>query len=193
MTGITGLGISSHRQNRSWANFSGVHVGGLSGHSARACFVKLEFSNDRYADQIKADTRPGIPQCIHRDIRTIMGANIVDFQKVRDRKSAEIDAEILNYYLYLPPTLTPQQCAQGREMLNWSHEALAFRSGASLKAIQEFESGSRELRTVTRQALAYALEAEGLLLFPGYKPVKSNGCPGATLDPRQRNDFYLIE
>jgi DNA-binding transcriptional regulator YiaG len=122
-----------------------------------------------------------------------MDPNIVDFQKVRDFKSAEIDAQILDYYLYLPPTLTPQQCSQGRNMLAWSREALAFRSGASVKAIREFESGSRELRTVTRQALAYALEAEGLLFFPGFKPVKSNGCPGATLDPRQRNDFYLIE
>lgn len=122
-----------------------------------------------------------------------MDGNIVYFQKVQDRKSAEIDAQILDYYLYLPPTLTPQQCSQGRKMLAWSREALAFRSGASVKAIREFESGSRELRTVTRQALAYALEVEGLLFFPGHEPVKSNDCPGATLDPRQRNDFYLIE
>ncbi len=122
-----------------------------------------------------------------------MEPNVVDFQKMQDRKNAEIDAQILDYYLYLPPTLTPQQCSQGRNMLAWSCEALAFRSGASVKAIREFESGSRELLPVTRQALAYALEAEGLLLFPGFKPVKSNGCPGATLDPRQRNDFYMIE
>jgi hypothetical protein len=118
---------------------------------------------------------------------------VIDFQLAQDHQRAETDAQILDYYLYLPSKLTPHQCIQGRKLLAWSREALAFRSGASVKAIEEFESGSRELLCVTRQALAYALEAQGLLFFPGHAPFKSNGCPGATLDPRQRSDFHLIE
>ncbi len=78
-------------------------------------------------------------------------------------------------------------------MLGWSCEALAFRSGVSVKAIREFESGLREVRNVTRQALAHALESEGLLFFPGLMPIDGGGCPGATLDPRQRDDYHLIE
>lgn len=110
-----------------------------------------------------------------------------------ERNIAESDAQLRDYYLYLPPKLTPQQCVQARKLLGWSCQALAFRSGSSVKAIEQFESGTRELRNVTRQALAYALEAEGFLFFPGHEPVRSNGCPGPTLDPRQRNDFHLIE
>jgi len=114
-------------------------------------------------------------------------------QKAQNQTDAGFDEQIRDYYLYLSPKLTPQQCSRARAMLAWSCEALAFRSGASVKAIQQFESGSSCLRDVTRQALAYALEAEGLLFFSGHEPVRSNGCPGATLDPRQREDFYLIE
>jgi len=118
---------------------------------------------------------------------------VIDFQMAQDHKLAESDAQMREYYLYLPPKLTPEQCTQGRKMLGWSRQALAFRSGASVKAIDEYESGSRELLCVTRQALAYALETQGLLFFPGHAPFRSNGCPGTTLDPRQRDDFHLIE
>ncbi|MGB4488301.1 MAG: XRE family transcriptional regulator [Pseudomonas veronii] len=152
--------------------------------------IKFQFSNGNYDDPVKADTRSGITAAHMRHIGTIMDSNIVDLQKVRDGNN---DAQIRDYYLYLPPKLTPLQCSQGRTMLTWSCEALAFRSGASVKAIREFESGSRELRAVTRQALAYALEVEGLLFFPGCKPVKSKGYLWSTLDPRQRDDYYLIE
>jgi hypothetical protein len=105
----------------------------------------------------------------------------------------ETDARIRDYYLYLPSTLTPQHCTRARALLSWSREALAFRSGASINAIEQFESSSRPLNDVTRQALAYALEAQGLLFFAGHEPVWSNGCPGPTLDPRQRIDFHAIE
>lgn len=128
-----------------------------------------------------------------RHIGMIMSLSISDFQEARDRKSAELEAQILDYYLYLPSKLTPEQCSRGRAMLGWSDEALAFRSGASVKAIREFESGLRPLRSVTKQALAHALESEGLLFFPGLMPFDGGGCPGATLDPKQRDDFYLIE
>jgi hypothetical protein len=105
----------------------------------------------------------------------------------------DTDARIRDFYLYLPSTLTPHHCARARALLGWSREALAFRSGASVGAIAQFESGSRPLNDVSRQALAYALEAQGLLFFAGHEPVWSDGCPGPTLDPRQRIDFHLIE
>jgi DNA-binding XRE family transcriptional regulator len=123
----------------------------------------------------------------------IMSLSIGDLQEARDRKSFKIEAQLFDYYLYLPCKLTAPQCSRGRQMLGWSREALAFRSGVSLKAIGEFESGLRELRSVTKQALAYALESEGLLFFPGLMPINGGGCPGATLDPRQRYDYDLIE
>ena len=47
-------------------------------------------------------------------------------------------------------------------MLDWSVEALAFRSGVSPKAIRRIARGA-ELRRVTMQALAYAMELEGLV------------------------------
>lgn len=75
-----------------------------------------------------------------------MTKNIIDFEQARIAKKSLGDAEILDYFLNLPPTLTPQQCVQGRVILEWSQEALAFRSGASVKAIQEFEAGSRPLK-----------------------------------------------
>jgi ribosome-binding protein aMBF1 (putative translation factor) len=123
----------------------------------------------------------------------IMSVSVRDLQEARDRKNAEAEAQLFDYYLYLPSRLTPQQCSRGRAMLGWSCEALAFRSGVSVKAIREFESGLREVRNVTRQALAHALESEGLLFFPGLMPIDGGGCPGATLDPRQRDDYHLIE
>jgi DNA-binding XRE family transcriptional regulator len=123
----------------------------------------------------------------------IMSLSISDLQEARDRKSLRAEAQIFDYYLYLPCKLTALQCYRGRAMLGWSREALAFRSGVSIKAIAEFESDKRELRSVTKQALAHALESEGLLFFPGLMPIDGGGCPGATLDPRQRDDFDLIE
>jgi len=99
----------------------------------------------------------------------------------------------LNYFLNLPPTLTPQQCVEGRAILEWSQEALAFRSGASVNAIQEFEAGTRPLKWVTKQALAFAMETEGLIFIPNFSPSRGENCRGATQDPRLRDDFHLIE
>lgn len=118
---------------------------------------------------------------------------VIDFEQARIAKKSADDADILDYFLNLPPTLTSQQCVEGRAMLEWSQEALAFRSGASIQAIQEFEAGSRALKRVTKQALTFAMEAEGLIFIPNASPMKGENCRGVTSDPRLRDDFHQIE
>lgn len=86
-----------------------------------------------------------------------------------------------------------EHCAAAREMLGWSVEALAFRSGVTIKAIMDFESGKRQLRQVSLQALAFAMEAEDLIFIPKQAPFTSDCFGGATQDPRQRSDYHLIE
>ncbi|QVM98410.1 helix-turn-helix transcriptional regulator [Pseudomonas sp. SORT22] len=92
----------------------------------------------------------------------------------------------------LPLGFRGTHCAEARTMLGWSIEALAFRSGVSPGAIRRLENGA-ELRRVTMQALAYALEAEGLFFLPGHQPMKGDNLRGATPCPRTRDDFHLIE
>ena len=92
----------------------------------------------------------------------------------------------------LPLGFRSTHCAEARTMLGWSIEALAFRSGVSPGAIRRLEKGA-ELRRVTMQALAYALEAEGLFFLPGHQPMKGDNLRGATPCPRTRDDFHLIE
>jgi hypothetical protein len=93
----------------------------------------------------------------------------------------------------LPLSFSTDHCAPARAMLDWSVEALAFRSGVSVKAIRDLEKGRRTLRQVTMQALSFALETEGLVFFPGVNPMRGQNCRGGTLDPRTRDDFHLIE
>ena len=87
---------------------------------------------------------------------------------------------------------TALHCAQSREMLGWSQADLARESGVSEGAVQRFESGER-LRDVTHLALAFRLEAEGLVFFPGFAPSKGTNIRGTTPNPIERNDFALIE
>jgi DNA-binding transcriptional regulator YiaG len=119
--------------------------------------------------------------------------NIIDFQKARDDKRTEEDDAMFEFFLNQPPTLTPEQCSQGRTVLNWSQEALAFKSGVSVKTIKQFEVGTRAIRVVTKVALTFALESEGLIIIPGSRPMTSDSCRGITQDPRNRPDFHLIE
>lgn len=77
-------------------------------------------------------------------------------------------------------------------LLEWSVDALAFRSGVSPAAIRRVENGA-ELRRVTMQALAFAMEQEGLVFFPGHPPMRADNCRGATPDPRTREDYHLLE
>ena len=87
---------------------------------------------------------------------------------------------------------TPLHCAQARELLGWSLEQLSDKSKVSVPAIQRFEASER-VRDVTLLALAYSLEAEGLVFFPGFAPSWASNFRGTTPDPMSREDFALIE
>ena len=87
---------------------------------------------------------------------------------------------------------TPLHCAQARELLGWSLEQLSLKSKVSVPAIQRFEASDR-VRDVTLLALAYSLEAEGLVFFPGFAPSWASNFRGTTPDPMGREDFALIE
>ena len=87
---------------------------------------------------------------------------------------------------------TPLHCAQARELLGWSLEQLSHKSKVSVPAIQRFEASER-VRDVTLLALAYYLEAEGLVFFPGFAPSWASNFRGTTPDPMGREDFALIE
>ncbi|AZD09949.1 hypothetical protein C4K26_4568 [Pseudomonas chlororaphis] len=87
---------------------------------------------------------------------------------------------------------TPEHCTQARAMLGWSQEQLSQESGVSIAAIHRFEAGG-ELLDVTRLALAFRLEAEGLVFFPGFAPGRGMNIKGATPNPMERPDYAMIE
>ena len=87
---------------------------------------------------------------------------------------------------------TPLHCAQAREMLGWNLEYLSQQSGVSVPAIERFEAQG-PVRDVTRLALAYSLEAQGLVFFPGFAPGRGGNVRGTTPDPMGREDFAMIE
>ena len=87
---------------------------------------------------------------------------------------------------------TPKHCAQARAMLDWTVADLSRESGVSVEAIQRFEAGA-EVLEVTRLALTYRLEAEGLVFFPGFAPGRGMSVRGAAPNPVGRADFVMIE
>ncbi|MFP3443797.1 helix-turn-helix domain-containing protein [Pseudomonas sp. SIMBA_067] len=119
-----------------------------------------------------------------------MTADIITFPV--PNKAEEIPKEIEEFFADLPLGFRSEHCGPSRLALGWSVEALAFRSGVSPDSIRRVELGE-ELRRVTMQALAFALEAEGLIFFPGHPPLRSDDCRGATPDPKTRGDYHLIE
>lgn len=122
-----------------------------------------------------------------------MTEKIFNLDQIRSLKQAEIDKGFWLFAEDLPLGFSGTHCAKAREMVGWSVETLAFRSGVSPKAIRELELGSRKLRRVTMQALSYSLEKEGLIFIPGHDPMKGQNCRGGTTNPRGRDDFHLIE
>ena len=60
---------------------------------------------------------------------------------------------------------TAKHSVQARAMLGWSREELARQAGVTVDAVQQFEHQDE-----TRLALAFRLEAEGLVFFPGFAP-----------------------
>lgn len=122
-----------------------------------------------------------------------MTEKLIDLDKARRLKQDEFNRRMTLLVEDLPLGFSETHCAKAREMLGWSVEALAFRSGVSTKAIRELELGVRSLRRVTMQALSFSLETEGLIFIPGQNPMRGQNCRGGTTDPRTRDDFHLIE
>ncbi|MNG15866.1 hypothetical protein D3C84_997220 [compost metagenome] len=122
-----------------------------------------------------------------------MVGKIIDLQQIRALKEAGIEWGADPFLDTLSLSFSTAHCAAARVMLNWSVEALSFRSGVSVKAIRDLEEGRRILREVTMQALSFALEAEGLVFLPGLKPMRGENCRGGTTDPKHRDDFHLVE
>lgn len=119
-----------------------------------------------------------------------MPTDIIQFPTMPYHETRRDDLALLLNDLPLP-FLSPH-CEPARLQLGWSIDALAFRSGVSPGAIRCVENGA-ELRRVTMQALAYAMEMEGLVFFPGHPPMRADNCRGATPDPRSRGDYHLLE
>lgn len=122
-----------------------------------------------------------------------MTGKIIDLQQIRALKEAGIEWGPGPFIGDLPLSFSAVHCAPARAMLNWSAEALAFRSGVSVKAIKGLEEGRQTLRPVTMQALSFAFEAEALVFLPGLKPMRGHNCRGGTKDPRIRDDYHLLE
>ncbi|WP_082421422.1 helix-turn-helix domain-containing protein [Pseudomonas sp. NBRC 111140] len=93
---------------------------------------------------------------------------------------------------HLPLSFRGAHCQTARELLGWSIKELSSASGVTPQAIQRLEHGAH-LKTVSMQALAFALEAEGLVFFPGHPPLRGMNCRGSTKDPRCRLDYHLLE
>lgn len=99
-----------------------------------------------------------------------MAGKIIDLQQIRALKEAGIEWGPGSFFDDLPLSFSTVHCAAARAMLNWSVEALAFRSGVSVKAIMKLEEGRGALRPVTMQALSFAFEAEAQVFIPGQNP-----------------------
>lgn len=87
---------------------------------------------------------------------------------------------------------TPAHCAQARAMLGWSVEDLSREASVSVEAIQRFEA-QQPVLDVTRLALAYRFESEGLVFFPGFAPGRGMNLRGSTPNPVGRADFAMVE
>lgn len=93
---------------------------------------------------------------------------------------------------HLPLSFQGAHCAHARELLGWSIATLSSASGVSSQAIERLEGGAH-LNEVSLQALAFALEAEGLVFFPGHPSLRGMNCCGSTKDPHSRHDYHLLE
>lgn len=64
---------------------------------------------------------------------------------------------------------TAKHSGQARAMLGWSRDDLARQAGVAVEAVQQFENQG-DVEDEVRLALAFRLEAEGLVFFPGFVP-----------------------
>lgn len=121
-----------------------------------------------------------------------MTSHVLDRQTLSlnwDENQVEAIAWLMDH---LPVSFRGAHCRAARYLLSWSINDLSSASGVSSQAIQRLERGAR-LNEVSMQALAFALEAEGLVFFPGHPPLRGMNCRGSTKDPRNRRDYHLLE
>ena len=64
---------------------------------------------------------------------------------------------------------TAKHSVQARVMLGWSREELSRQAGVAVEAIQRLETQD-DVDDDTRLIVAFRLEAEGLVFFPGFAP-----------------------
>lgn len=83
---------------------------------------------------------------------------------------------------------TPRHSVQARAMLGWSQEHLAREAGVSVDAVQRFEAHG-EQREETQLAMAFRLEAEGLVFFHGFAPGWGVNVRGVTQLPVAHADY----
>ncbi|UII70349.1 helix-turn-helix transcriptional regulator [Pseudomonas sp. HN11] len=84
---------------------------------------------------------------------------------------------------------TAKHSVQARAMLGWSREDLARQAGVDVEAVKQFES-QHDVGDETRLALAFRLEAEGLVFFPGFAPgwgMSVRRCDTAASGPGAQN------
>ncbi|MEN5128524.1 helix-turn-helix transcriptional regulator [Pseudomonas alloputida] len=121
-----------------------------------------------------------------------MASHVTDRQSLRlnlDEDQIEAIAWLMDH---LPLGFRGIHCEPARELLGWSITDLSSVSGVTPQAIQRLERGAH-LNGVSMQSLAFALEAEGLVFFPGHPPLRGMNCRGSTKDPRNRRDYHLLE
>lgn len=61
---------------------------------------------------------------------------------------------------------TKNQCVAGRALLDWTQAELAEKSGASRRAISDFERGAAQPRGVTMDAIEAAFLYAGIAFLP---------------------------
>ena len=125
---------------------------------------------------------------VERDMKSV----IVDLQDERLARQWELLKELQRTNAF-GLSFGQEHCAKARAVLDWSVDALSFRSGVSREAITGLEAGTRTLRQVSMQALAFAFEQEGVVFLPNVAPMIGDNCRGSTTDPRDRADYHLIE
>lgn len=120
-----------------------------------------------------------------------MSADVIDPQPIRlvldDEQLEAMEAD--RAFAAGLPTLSLRRGAHHAWL---EHRSLGIPIRRVPRAIRSIENGA-ELRRVTMQALAFAMEAEGLVFFPGHAPLRAGNCRGATPDPRIRDDYHLLE
>jgi len=79
---------------------------------------------------------------------------------------------------------TPRHSVQARLMLGWSRQDLAREADVEVDALQRFESHG-DVDDEVRLSVAFRLEAEGLVFFPGFAPGWGMNVRGRASTPAQ--------